>query len=167
MRFLTSSLRLVQAGKEGQTAPLLSTKLHTSWIADVQLISTRAGFDSQACASETQDSHTFATEVQGRQTGVAGASAPLLLSASNDGTVALWDLSMCCEQGRHDMLPRQLAQTDALHTGDTLLHRSPQCICVAVCFRSCFNHKALLRYMMCNDLYSQLMYIGEHLTSSG
>ena len=130
MQFLTLSLRLVQAGKEGETAPLLSAKLHTSWIADVQLISTHAGFDSQACASETQDSHTCATEVQGRHTGVAGASgsitaAPLLLSASNDGTVALWDLSRCCEQGRHDMLPRQLAQTDALHTGDALSHRSP------------------------------------------
>lgn len=43
--------------------------------------------------------------------------APMLLSASNDGTVALWDLSKCCKQGRHDVLPRQLAQTDALHTG--------------------------------------------------
>lgn len=70
--------------------------------------------DDHACAaSEAQ----AAGAMQKQSSRDGSRQAPMLLSASNDGTVAVWDLSKGCEQGRHDLLPRQVTQTDALHTG--------------------------------------------------
>lgn len=40
------------------------------------------------------------------------AALPSLLTASNEGSVRLWDLSKCCGG-----LPLELAQADDLHTG--------------------------------------------------
>lgn len=77
----------VQAGEEGGTGPLLSAKLHKSWIADVQLL-----------PADGLSLHA--------------AALPTLLTASNDGSVRLWDLSKGCEG-----MPLELAQTDDLHTG--------------------------------------------------
>lgn len=45
------------------------------------------------------------------------ASLPRLLTASNDGTVCLWDLSKYCG-GR----PLELVQADDLHTGKPAVH---------------------------------------------
>ncbi|KAL3150430.1 GATOR complex protein wdr59, variant 2 [Trebouxia sp. C0010 RCD-2024] len=75
------------AGEEGGTGPLLSAKLHKSWIADVQLL-----------PADGLSLHA--------------AALPTLLTASNDGSVRLWDLSKGCEG-----MPLELAQTDDLHTG--------------------------------------------------
>lgn len=77
----------VQAGEEGGTGPLLSAKLHKSWIADVQLL-----------PADGLSLHA--------------AALPTLLTASNDGSVRLWDLSKGC-----DGMPLELAQADDLHTG--------------------------------------------------
>lgn len=80
-----------QAGEEDETAPLLSAKLHKSWIADVQLLPAE---------------HLS-------QSGEGNAAAlPRLLTASNEGSVRLWDLSKCCGG-----VPLELAQADDLHTG--------------------------------------------------
>lgn len=98
---------LAQAGGEGATAPLLSAKLHSSWIADVQLIPTLASVSEEANVGNAEQEGSIQ----------AAKEAPLLLTASNDGTVALWDLSKGCEQGRHEVLPQQLSVTDALHSG--------------------------------------------------
>ena len=81
----------VQAGEEGERGPLLSAKLHKSWIADVQLLPAQQF--SLYCDSKA-------------------AALPRMLTASNDGTVRLWDLSKCCGG-----LPLELAQADDLHTG--------------------------------------------------
>ena len=83
----------VQAGEGGGTAPLLSAKLHKSWIADVQLL-----------PAEGHNLHA--------------ALLPTLLTASNDGTVRLWDLGKCC-----DGMPLELAQADDLHTGQAPAYR--------------------------------------------
>lgn len=79
-----------QAGEEGETAPLLSAKLHKSWIADVQLLPEQLSLSGEGNA----------------------AALPRLLTASNEGSVRLWDLSKCCGG-----LPLELAQADDLHTG--------------------------------------------------
>ena len=84
-----------QAGEEGGVQPLLSAKLHRSWIADVQLLPA-----DRAATQQQLDSDSYAS------------SLPQLLTASNDGSVSLWDLSKCCG-GR----PLELAHTEALHTG--------------------------------------------------
>lgn len=67
----------------------MSAKLHKSWIADVQLLP--------------------AAQFYGGSNVLAH---PRMLSASNDGSVRLWDLSKCCGG-----LPLELAQADDLHTG--------------------------------------------------
>ena len=85
-----------QAGEEGEVLPLLSAKLHKSWIADVQLLPTEPAYEQQqqtSCDSQV-------------------SRLPQLLTASNDGSVSLWDLSKCCD-GR----PQQVAHTETLHTG--------------------------------------------------
>lgn len=73
--------------------PLLSYKLHKGWISDVQLWG-----------------------------GGGGAGEVLLLSAANDGVVALWDVGKSAERalgGRtaHNAMPKPLARTDDLHAG--------------------------------------------------
>jgi len=77
---------------------LLSAKLHKSWIADVQLLSAEA-------AKKQQEPHDGSSQASG---------LPQMLTASNDGSVSLWDLSKCCE-GR----PPRVAHADSLHTGHT------------------------------------------------
>ena len=82
---------LHQVGEEDATDPLLSAKLHKSWIADVQLLPAEQFSlygDSKAAALSR------------------------MLTASNDGSVRLWDLGKCC-----GALPLELAQADDLHTG--------------------------------------------------
>ncbi|KAL0029914.1 hypothetical protein WJX77_007230 [Trebouxia sp. C0004] len=86
-------IQRAMAGQEGETAPLLSAKLHKSWIADVQLL-------SAAPFGEQEEKTDYGSEVV------------RLLTASNDGSVSLWDLSKCCD-GR----PLEAAHTDTLHTG--------------------------------------------------
>lgn len=85
-----------QAGEEGEAAPLLSAKLHKSWIADVQLL-------PAAPFGEQEQKTDYGSEL---------VRLPQLLTASNDGSVSLWDLSKCCD-GR----PLEAAHTDTLHTG--------------------------------------------------
>ena len=80
-----------QAREEGEKAPLLSAKLHKSWIADVQLLPTED-------LSQSDEGNAPAL--------------PRLLTASNEGSVRLWDLSKCCGG-----VPLELAQADDLHTG--------------------------------------------------
>lgn len=88
-----TSQSCVQAGEEGETAPLLSAKLHNSWIADVQLVPAE-----HFTLHGDSNPHV--------------APLPRLLTASHDGSVRLWDLSKCCGG-----MPLQLAQADDLHTG--------------------------------------------------
>jgi WD40 repeat protein len=55
-------------GEAEDVAPLMRAKLHSGWICDVQFLSREGGQ-------------------------LGGGGAPLLLSASNDAAVALWDVS--------------------------------------------------------------------------
>lgn len=135
---------LLQAGGVGEVPPLLSARLHGSWIADVQLIPTSTMHGSHAIGAEVADGAHASVVHDGHADNYAAAikdnvQVPLLLSASNDGTVALWDLSKCCEQGRPDVRPRQLAQTDALHTGEDTTSR---CF-FGTCNRSLVQHHAM------------------------
>lgn len=82
----------VQAGEEeGETTPLMSAKLHKSWIADVQMLPAE---QFSLCGDSNAVAH------------------PRMLTASSDGSVRLWDLSKCCGG-----VPLELAQADDLHTG--------------------------------------------------
>ncbi|KAL0034450.1 hypothetical protein WJX79_002846 [Trebouxia sp. C0005] len=89
-------IQQAMAGQEGETAPLLSARLHKSWIADVQLL-------PAVPFGEQEEKMDHGSEV---------VRLPQLLTASNDGSVSLWDLSKCCD-GR----PLEAAHTDTLHTG--------------------------------------------------
>lgn len=105
----------VQAGEEGGTGPLLSAKLHKSWIADVQLL-----------PADGLSLHA--------------AALPTLLTASNDGSVRLWDLSKGC-----DGMPLELAHADDLHTGTApacLAGSSVSCSIAQGALVSCSQGKA-------------------------
>ncbi|KAK9830394.1 hypothetical protein WJX72_011510 [[Myrmecia] bisecta] len=84
-------IRGIQEGTASEDVqPLLSTKLHKGWISDVQ----------------------FATA------GSRGGGPPLLLSASNDGSLAVWDLSKCTQQGgQAGGLPQHMSEATTLHSG--------------------------------------------------
>jgi hypothetical protein len=71
--------------------PLAAGRLHRSWLADVALVG-----------------------------GGGSAALPLLLSASNDGSVAVWNLGACAAGGGAACAaptPQQLASNPALHGG--------------------------------------------------
>jgi hypothetical protein len=76
--------------------PLLSHKLHRGWVSDVQFASAAA--DSSG-----------------------GDRTPLLLTAGNDGVAALWDLGRVATEagGRGGAVPRCLARSEDLHSGDS------------------------------------------------
>ena len=77
--------------------PLMRAKLHAGWICDVQLL----GASGQC----TQGS----------------GSGPLLMTAANDETVALWDIS---KAGGLDCRPCKVLETCSLHDGESCFSNS-------------------------------------------
>ena len=76
---------------DDDVSPLAAAKLHRSWVADVALVPS------------------------------ATSTVPLLLTASNDGTVAAWDLAACAGGGGGRAAragpPREAGRDDAPHAG--------------------------------------------------
>lgn len=138
-----------QAGEQGERLPLLSVKLHKSWIADVQLLPTGPAYEQQqqtSCDSQV-------------------TRLPHLLTASNDGSVSLWDLSKCCD-GR----PQEVAHTQTLHTGWSC------CTCtLSVCMFGCpsstllhlTQHSASLQkcwyWGLCNAVPCVGLFLNSHI----
>ena len=71
------------------------------------------------------------------QQGKDAAIVARLLTASNDGTVCLWDLGRCCN-GK----PLEVAQATNLHAGEVAAHLSLAFLHLLVCYA--YDHDCMV-----------------------
>ena len=100
-------------GSEEAVVPLMTAKLHRGWVADVQLV----GGGQSRLVVRGCPPHQLVTCIP---TVLCTASPLLLLTASNDGCLALWDAALVGPDGT----PKRLGESTGGHQGALLAART-------------------------------------------